>query len=254
MSNSPGGSPRSRSPRGSPKLEVEIPPLWEPVFPPKEKLLSLEEEGPSSPRLRFNMPAYNKQNLSPTSRAVDGWRAKNDTVPMSEERKQKMALISDILCRWWYVFPKWPPGPEEFDYAKALRKLGYKEVPISEWMNHQDPDPEGLKKVYQLGQFPGIFRNAQQEMLDMRPKNTCPCYANLQRQDITQLFKYAIRAYENQIDVLYQVKGHKYQQLIEKLRKSVGDYKKMQASMIKYYQSAEGKKARNIELEKLRKF
>lgn len=73
---------------------------------------------------------------------------------------------------------------------------------IKDWQIAKDTDENGLKKVYQLGNFPGIFRDSTNKMLDMRPKDTCPCYANLQRQSMSDLVDFVIRALENQIHIL----------------------------------------------------
>ncbi len=76
-------SSRSRSPRREPAEsngeappEIELPPLWEPVFPPMEKLMHLDEQrAPESPSFtRHGMPTYTKGDLSPKTRAADGWR------------------------------------------------------------------------------------------------------------------------------------------------------------------------------------
>ncbi len=89
----------------------------------------------------------------------------------------------------------WPP--REFDYGRALAKLGYREVPIADWITVPELDDDKLAKVYQLTQFRGVFRNSNQEMLDMRPKNSCPCFANLQKQPIEKLLAFAVRAYDD---------------------------------------------------------
>lgn len=250
---------RQRSPRRHeqvglgkeiPKVASEMPVLqiWEPKFPPVERLIPLANE-PSSPEVRYRMGAYDKRTLSPRSRAVDGWRKEGGFA--TGERKQRLALISDILSRWWFVFPVWPPA--DFDYAKALRKTGCREVPIADWLAAPKKDADGLAKVYQLTQFPGVFRNVDEEMLDMRPKNSCPCFANLQKQPIENLFKFVIRAIDNQADILKEVGGYKHTQLLATLVKAKESYKSSQTSLTRFYSSTEGKKQRQEELIKLRK-
>ena len=37
--------------------------------------------------------------------------------------KLKKDIINDLLCRWWYILPEWPPT--NYNYDKALKDLGY---------------------------------------------------------------------------------------------------------------------------------
>ncbi len=49
---------------------------------------------------------------------IDGW-TNNITRRGGNGRE---SLIRDLLSRWWYVFPMWPP--EDFDYAAKLDEYG----------------------------------------------------------------------------------------------------------------------------------
>lgn len=166
--------------------------IWAPIFPAEHKLIPLATD---NTELRDTLAPYDKQNLLREQRAIDGWSK-------GTERHQlhvRQTLISDILSRWWFVFPIWPP--KDFDYKHELQKRGYREVKIKDWPTTKEEE-DGLKKVYQLGNFEGVFRNSENKMLDMRPKSTCPCYVNLQRQPMNKLVEFVIRAYENQIECL----------------------------------------------------
>ncbi|CAD7945461.1 unnamed protein product [Amoebophrya sp. A25] len=222
MATANGAAPGAANGNGhSGSNGIELPPLWEPVFPPAHKLIPLVEVK-GTPALRANMSPYEKKTLSPQSRSVDGWRKAN------AEASARQKLISDVLSRWWFVFPIWPPP--NFDYAKVLRREGYREVQISEWNKapeevEEAPGGRKLAKVYQLGNFPGVFRNSRDELLDMRPKDSCPCFANLQKQPWQRLCEFAVRAYENQIDVLKQVGGYKHKEQIATLMKEMTRYR-----------------------------
>ena len=45
---------------------------------------------------------------------------------VKRDLKQKSDIIYDILVRWWYVMPDWPP--KDFDYSLNLKDLGYRIV------------------------------------------------------------------------------------------------------------------------------
>jgi len=40
--------------------------------------------------------------------------------------KTKKALIYDVLKRWWYCLPDWPP--RDFDYSETLVERNLREV------------------------------------------------------------------------------------------------------------------------------
>lgn len=130
----------------------------------------------------------------------------------------RMGLIQCILSRWWYAFPVWPPV--EYDYDSQLKKVGYRIVPIEKW-GLQSPKVDaqtGLKRCYELGQFPGCYRSDDIDLMDMRPVETNPCHQNLNQKESSELLDFLIRALENQIQILSQQKtGHKNNILMKDL-------------------------------------
>ncbi|CAD7948644.1 unnamed protein product [Amoebophrya sp. A25] len=176
--------------------EIELPKLPEAVFPPAERLLPIHTGNDDLCMCDLDSTDAKRRENSP-ARAANGW----STAPKrSGGIEKRQSLISDILSRWWYVFPQWP-APDH-DYSQALAKKGYREVPVTDWTKEKEIDEDGLHKVYQLKQFPGIFRDANQIRMDMRPVKSCPCFLNLQAKPIDQLVKWLKRAYENQMMVL----------------------------------------------------
>mmetsp|Transcript_37651 Transcript_37651/g.97367 ORF Transcript_37651/g.97367 Transcript_37651/m.97367 type:complete len:291 (-) Transcript_37651:144-1016(-) len=124
----------------------------------------------------------------------------------NRDRSNKEAVVAQLLCRWWYALPDWPPNEEAF-YEAELRKRSLIKVAVEEWEWLPDVNAEGLKKVYMLAQFRGVYRNTQGELIDLRPKETCPCYSNFMKKDLIDLYDLLIKAYENQ---LAELKTSKY--------------------------------------------
>jgi len=116
-----------------------------------------------------------------------------------EERTWKQGMVAKILVRWWYCMDDWPP--KDYDYNHILKKHGYREVPIARWEEEEEKD-RGLRKVYQLGQFPGIFRDSKHTHLDFRPREGCPSYNNLITKDENELKQMFVTALTNQIKAL----------------------------------------------------
>mmetsp|Transcript_3318 Transcript_3318/g.9408 ORF Transcript_3318/g.9408 Transcript_3318/m.9408 type:complete len:272 (-) Transcript_3318:215-1030(-) len=118
-----------------------------------------------------------------------------------KDRSPKEALVADLLCRWWYVFPDWPPSEEEY-YQAELQKRSLRKVSMEEWEWLPELDEKGRRKVYELSQYRGMFRNSAGELIDVRPHETCPCYANFMKKDVKELWELLVVAYQKQLEDL----------------------------------------------------
>lgn len=108
----------------------------------------------------------------------------------SSNRSKKDALIANILCRWWYGMPEWPPA--NYDYAPVLASKNLRVVPLSKWEDAEEFDAEKRLKCYALSQFPGLYRDANGKLRDLRPKEGKPCYNYLKEkssQELEALYK-----------------------------------------------------------------
>lgn len=121
------------------------------------------------------------------------------------DRSTKEEVVAQLLCRWWYadyyVKNDWPPQQEEF-YEVELKKQKLKKVSVQEWEWLPDKDTEGNSKVYELSQYRGVFRNSSGDLIDLRPKDTCPCLNTFMKKDLKLLCEMLISAYENQLEDL----------------------------------------------------
>jgi len=139
--------------------------------------------------------------------ATDRRRVEQQTRRMGQRReaptkkKQRSALdevVAELLCRWWYVLPDWPPNDPEF-YQAELHKRNLRKVKIEEWEWVPEEDSNGRKKVYELCQFRGLFRSSAGELIDLRPQESCPCWENMRKKDINDLYDLLVKAYEAQL-------------------------------------------------------
>jgi hypothetical protein len=120
---------------------------------------------------------------------------------VARDRTFKEQLIAELLCRWWYVLPDWPP--KDFDYATELKKRGLRLVTLDEWEDAHDLDPQsGLLKCYALNQFPGVFRDAKKNLIDCRPAEGKPSFNNLNKKSEKELAALVKKAYQAQIALL----------------------------------------------------
>jgi len=113
-------------------------------------------------------------------------------------RTPKMQAVADLLCRWWYVLPDWPPQDQAF-YQPELEKRKLRQVTITEWEWVPEEDSHGRRKVYELSQFRGLFRDSTGNLHDLRPQETCPCFANMMKKELPDILDLLVTAYENQL-------------------------------------------------------
>jgi hypothetical protein len=104
-------------------------------------------------------------------------------------------IVREVLCRWWYCMPDWPPPT---DWSTELKRRKYREVQVHEWEAVEDV-VDGLRKVYAIGHYPGLFRNIEGEIVDCRPQESCPSYNNMARKDKKELLTLLSKAFANQI-------------------------------------------------------
>jgi len=116
-------------------------------------------------------------------------------------RSRKERLAADLACRWWYVLPDWPVH-DEAHYEKELETRSLRKVEIADWEFEPDLDDDGRKKVFELGQFQGCFRDSTGKLHDLRDYTNCPSYNNLMKKGSAELCNLLIEAYENQITAL----------------------------------------------------
>lgn len=128
-----------------------------------------------------------------------------DNAVKNKNRTQKQQIVADLLCRWWFSTPylqtDWPPQEQSY-YVSKLTEMKYRIVSIQEWEWVPEEDEKGRKKVYELTQFRGVFRNSEGGLVDARPKETCPCYSNFYAKETPTLLDMLLSAYENQLKEL----------------------------------------------------
>jgi len=123
-------------------------------------------------------------------------------------RGTKEQVAVELLCRWWYALPDWPPQDDEGkkEIQRKLKEQNLRQVSIQEWEWVPEVDDKGRKKVYELTQFRGIFRASDGTKYDLRPMDTCPSLNNMLKKDISELYKLLVKAYEGQLEDLKKSK------------------------------------------------
>lgn len=63
-------------------------------------------------------------------------------------------------------------------------------------------DQQGLKKVFEVDNYPGVFKDSKGVLYDLRPKETCPSVANFSKKEKSELQTLLMKAYEAQLQQL----------------------------------------------------
>lgn len=132
----------------------------------------------------------------------------SENATKKKDRSPKEAVVAEILCRWWYALPPWPPADEAY-YEEELKKRSLRKVTIQAWEWVPEFDAKGLRKVYGLAQYRGLYRSATGELVDVRPQATCPCFTNFMKKDMPELADLLVTAYEGQLKALQEAGGDK---------------------------------------------
>lgn len=127
-------------------------------------------------------------------------------------------LIYNVLKRWWYCMPEWPPA--DFDYSVELDKRKLRRIDFKYWRIERDVDERGYKKVYEIPSYPGVFKNAQGENVDLRPRENCPCYEVMKKKSMDELLNLLAKALKNQIEAL-EKSGNNDEELMKDLQREL---------------------------------
>jgi hypothetical protein len=188
----PGDKPKTLTAPGAPKAKAPVKKRVESSSSSDSSSSSTDtssESGEKKPRGKKRVKLVAKK-------PDDGDGEDNKVAKRSRSTKEQVAV--ELLCRWWYVFPDWPPADPE-GMARKLAERGLREVSIQEWEWVPELDDKGRKKVYELTQFKGVFRSSDGAKHDLRPMESCPSYNNMMRKEISELYSLLVKAYEGQL-------------------------------------------------------
>jgi len=135
----------------------------------------------------------------------------------------KLHCVDELAVRWWYALPPWPPA--DFDFDAALAKNGLRAFDLEKFKLVPEFDPRtGHKKVHPVECYPGVYRDLQGNMYDVRPKETAPSLVNFQRMPLSQLHTLLLKAYQEQLAALMSIQAENKQydrQMEEQIQKSI---------------------------------
>lgn len=143
------------------------------------------------------------------------------TIP--KERSPKQALVAQLLCRWWYALPPWPP--EDLDCEAALQARGMRCVAVEAFHTEPEVDECGRQRVFALANWQGLFRDSNGNLIDVRPVEGRPSYDQLMLKSKPELHRLLVTAFERQLEELEAQPGRENEKEahLRELRRQVAE-------------------------------
>jgi hypothetical protein len=140
-------------------------------------------------------------------------------------RSKKDQLVADLLTRWWYVLPEWPPA--NFPWEDKLKEKKLRRVAV-ESFEFEPLEVSGRVKCYELSTFKGVYRDAHGGFHDLRPREGRPSYDVWAEKSESELYDLVARAIENQL-VQLRVSPHirSVQSTIPQLEHKMHEYQRL---------------------------
>ncbi|EAR90514.3 hypothetical protein TTHERM_00118590 (macronuclear) [Tetrahymena thermophila SB210] len=142
-------------------------------------------------------PKQSKPSSSSSSGQKSTSSSRNREEPV---RKGKDTIVYEILKRWWYALPDWPPA--NYNYSSALEQNKLRVINKQKFRIEPDLDERGFLKVYEILGFQGMYKDANNKLYDLRPQEGKPSYNNLSRKNESELLSLLKTCYQNQIEQL----------------------------------------------------
>ena len=140
---------------------------------------------------------------------------KQNTTNKNQKPKTKSILVYQLLKRWWYVLPKWPP--DNYDCSNKLKKNKLRIVKLIDWKKEPKYDINNNEKCIELPGFKYVFCNSNGDIFDFRPDEYKPSFNSLMKLPENKLYKLISDAIKKQIEILKNENGYYNKKLIEEL-------------------------------------
>ena len=147
-----------------------------------------------------------KSNTKPAKKIVhkkEKKKKKKESGTSSSKKKvlkPKGSLVYELLQRWWYALPPWPP--ENYDVSEKMKENNLRIVKIIDWKKEPKFDKNNLEKCMELPGFKYVYLNTDGKVFDFRPEEGKPSYNNFMKIPDVKLYEYLVKALKAQLEEL----------------------------------------------------
>ena len=114
--------------------------------------------------------------------------------------KRKKYYVHQLLQRWWYALPPWPP--DNYDTSEKLRENKLRLVEEKNWKKEVEINSDDFKKCLELPGYKYVYITKDGKIYDFRPEKDKPSFNNLMKLDNIELHQYLVNALKKQLEEL----------------------------------------------------
>ena len=138
--------------------------------------------------------------------------------------KRKKYYVHQLLQRWWYSLPMWPP--ENYDTSEKLRENNLRLVEEKNWKKEAEINSDNYKKCIELPGYKYVYLTKDGKVHDFRPEEGKPTFNNLMKLSDIDLHQHIVNALRNQLDELEKNKFLSEKKLRTKIKNELKIAKK----------------------------
>ena len=114
--------------------------------------------------------------------------------------KRKKYFVHQLLQRWWYALPPWPP--DDYDPGEKLKENKLRLVNEKNWKKEVEVNSDNFKKCVELPGYKYVYVTKEGKVYDFRPQEGKPSFNNLMKLSDIELHQYIVKALQNQLNDL----------------------------------------------------
>ena len=134
--------------------------------------------------------------------------------------KRKKYYVHQLLQRWWYALPAWPPL--DWDPTQKLRENKLRLVEEKNWKKEVELNSDNFEKCVELPGFKYVYVTKEGKVYDFRPEEGKPSFNNLMKLDDIELHQNIVNF--NNLMKLDDIELH--QNIVKALQNQLNDLNK----------------------------
>ena len=144
----------------------------------------------------INIYKRHYENKSTMKKKINFYKKSNKKTIL----KRKEYYVHQLLQRWWYALPPWPPN--NYDTSQKLEENKLRLVQEENWKKEIDINSDNYKKCVELPGYKYVYITKEGKIFDFRPEEGKPSYNNLMKLSDIDLHQYIVTALKNQLNDL----------------------------------------------------
>ena len=144
----------------------------------------------------INIYKRHYENKSTMKKKINFYKKSNKKTIL----KRKEYYVHQLLQRWWYALPPWPP--ENLDINDKLKENKLRLVEEKNWKKEVSINSDDFQKCIELPGYKYVYITKEGKIYDFRPQEGKPSFNNLMKLNDIELHQYIIKALKNQLNEL----------------------------------------------------